>query len=250
MPPLTGTSSRTTPWTASVSPGCSPSSTSTPWSRALQIKEKATAGEGDEDVVVTALTVGPDEASDAIKKALQMGADKGVHVVDDAIAGSDSLATSQDDPTLGYRFLTDELAGVGIVASENRVWRLCSAAGVFASHAPKRSKAGKPGPPVHGDLLAVVEEKGRLTHDFTADRPNQKWLTDITEHPTAEGKLYWCEIKDCYSDKIVGYSLDSRVKSSLAAAALPTRSPCDHRTARRVTPTGAVSSGRRRSSGS
>jgi hypothetical protein len=83
MPPLTGTSSRTTPWTASVSPDCSPSSTSTPWSRALQIKEKATAGEGDEDVVVTALTVGPDEASDAIKKALQMGADKGVHVVDD-----------------------------------------------------------------------------------------------------------------------------------------------------------------------
>jgi electron transfer flavoprotein beta subunit len=59
--------------------------------QALQIKEKADG----EDVEVTALTVGPDEASDAIKKALQMGADKGVHVVDDAIAGSDSLATSQ-----------------------------------------------------------------------------------------------------------------------------------------------------------
>jgi electron transfer flavoprotein beta subunit len=39
--------------------------------------------------------VGPEEASEAIKKALQMGADKGVHVVDDAIAGSDYLATSQ-----------------------------------------------------------------------------------------------------------------------------------------------------------
>jgi electron transfer flavoprotein beta subunit len=59
--------------------------------QALQLKEKA---EG-EEVEVTALTVGPDEASDAIKKALQMGADKGIHVVDDAIAGSDSLATSQ-----------------------------------------------------------------------------------------------------------------------------------------------------------
>ena len=44
---------------------------------------------------MTALTVGPEDASDAIKKALQMGADKGVHVVDDAIAGSDYLATSQ-----------------------------------------------------------------------------------------------------------------------------------------------------------
>ena len=58
--------------------------------QALQLKEKT---EGDE-VTVTALTVGPEDAAEAIKKALQMGADKGVHVVDDAIAGSDALATS------------------------------------------------------------------------------------------------------------------------------------------------------------
>ena len=43
---------------------------------------------------ITVLTVGPDGAADAVKKALQMGADKGVHVCDDAIHGSDSLATS------------------------------------------------------------------------------------------------------------------------------------------------------------
>jgi electron transfer flavoprotein beta subunit len=57
--------------------------------QALQIKEKL----GD-DTEVTVLSVGPEEATDAIRKALQMGADKGVHVVDDAIAGSDSPATS------------------------------------------------------------------------------------------------------------------------------------------------------------
>jgi len=57
--------------------------------QALQIKEKL----GD-DTTVTVLTAGPDQATDAIRKALQMGADKGVHVVDDAIAGSDALATS------------------------------------------------------------------------------------------------------------------------------------------------------------
>ena len=57
--------------------------------QALQIKEKL----GD-DSEVTVLSVGPDNAADAIRKALQMGADKGVHVVDDAIAGSDALATS------------------------------------------------------------------------------------------------------------------------------------------------------------
>src|SRR3954471_18880449 len=57
--------------------------------QALQLKEKA----GD-DTTVTALCVGPEKAVDAVRKALQMGADQGVHVVDDAIAGSDALATS------------------------------------------------------------------------------------------------------------------------------------------------------------
>jgi electron transfer flavoprotein beta subunit len=59
--------------------------------QALQIKEKQ--GEGAE-VTVTALCVGPEGAVDAVRKALQMGVDQGVHVVDDAIAGSDAIATS------------------------------------------------------------------------------------------------------------------------------------------------------------
>src|SRR3954453_13277621 len=59
--------------------------------QALQIKEKA---ESPDDVVVTALCVGPDQAVDAVRKALQMGADRGVHVCDEAIAGSDAVATS------------------------------------------------------------------------------------------------------------------------------------------------------------
>ena len=55
--------------------------------QALQVVE---AGEGE----VTVLTVGPEQASDAVRKALQMGADAGVHVQDDAIHGSDAFATS------------------------------------------------------------------------------------------------------------------------------------------------------------
>jgi transposase InsO family protein len=45
-------------------------------------------------------------------------------------------------------------------------------------------------------------------------------LTDITEHATGEGKLYLCAIKDVYSNRIVGYSIDSRMKASLAVSAL------------------------------
>ena len=57
--------------------------------QALQLKEGT-----EEEVTVTALTVGPEKAADAVRKALQMGADQGVHVQDDAIAGSDAIATS------------------------------------------------------------------------------------------------------------------------------------------------------------
>src|ERR1700690_1566044 len=55
---------------------------------ALQIKE---AHEGSE---VTVLTMGPDKATESIRKALSMGADKAVHLLDDALAGSDVLQTS------------------------------------------------------------------------------------------------------------------------------------------------------------
>ncbi len=55
--------------------------------QALQVVE---AGEGE----VTVLTVGPADAADAVRKALQMGANAGVHVQDDAIGGSDAFATS------------------------------------------------------------------------------------------------------------------------------------------------------------
>jgi electron transfer flavoprotein beta subunit len=58
--------------------------------QALQIKEKRDG----EEITITALTVGPEKAVDAVRKALQMGADQGVHVSDDAIAGSDAVDTS------------------------------------------------------------------------------------------------------------------------------------------------------------
>ncbi len=139
---------------------------------------------------------------------------------DDAHLINAALDIHGDDPGYGYRFIADELAELGIIASENRVWRLCSTQQIFSLHSKKRGLNRKPGPPVHEDLLKVTDQHGRPTHDFTATGPNQKWLTDITEHPTGQGKLYLCAVKDCYSNRIVGYSIDSRMKSSLAVAAI------------------------------
>ncbi len=58
------------------------------------LKLVESAAGGSEENTVTVLTVGPERAADAIKKSLQMGAHAGVHVIDDAIHGSDAVATS------------------------------------------------------------------------------------------------------------------------------------------------------------
>ena len=130
---------------------------------------------------------------------------------DDAHLINAALAIHADDPAFGYRFIADELPSHGIAAGENRVARLCSQERIWSVFAKKKGLTPKSGPPVHDDLV------GRK---FTADAPNQVWLTDITEHRTDEGKVYLCAIKDLYSNRIVGYSIDSRMKASLAVAAL------------------------------
>ena len=95
--------------------------------------------------------------------------------------------------------------------ADRTVWRICSDNGWFSVFGKKKRAARCVGAPAHDDLVR---------RDFTAAGPNQLWLTDITEHPTGEGKLYLCAIKDVWSNRIVGYSIADRMKSSLAVAAL------------------------------
>jgi len=117
-----------------------------------------------------------------------------------------------DDPEFGYRFLADEARHAGFSVSDRTVWRICSQQGWWSVFGKKRrGKAGRPGTASHDDLVERV---------FTADVPNRLWLTDLTEHPTGEGKLYLCAIKDVFSNRIVGYSISDRMKAQIAVAAL------------------------------
>lgn len=127
----------------------------------------------------------------------------------------------RDDPEFGHRLLADEARDAREVMADRTAWKITSANGWWSVFGKKKGNNGKkPGPAVHDDLCAVTDENGRVRHVFTADGPNQLWLTDITEHNTAEGKLYLCAVKDVFGNKIVGYSIDSRMKSSLAVRAL------------------------------
>jgi putative transposase len=101
----------------------------------------------------------------------------------------------RDDPEFGYRFLVEEARDAGHPMCERTAWRICSGNGWWSAFGKRRrGKNGRVGPPVHDDLV------GRRF--------------------TAEGKLYLCAIKDVFSNRIVGYSIDSRMKSRLATQAL------------------------------
>ncbi|MEZ5378234.1 MAG: IS3 family transposase [Acidimicrobiales bacterium] len=136
--------------------------------------------------------------------------------LDDARLVNAILDVHSDDPEFGYRFIADELQAAGHHVGERRVHRLCREHRIWSTTVKKgRINAGKgrPGPAVHDDLVH---------RDFTAERIDEIWLTDITEHQTAEGKLYCCAIKDVCSNRIVGYSIDERMTAKLAATALRT----------------------------
>ena len=86
-----------------------------------------------------------------------------------------------------------------------------------------RGKAGRPGPAVHDD---------HLRRDFSAEAPNRKWVTDITEHPTiTDQKVYCCAIKDLFSNRSVGYAIDDRMTAQLAVTRRAQRSHAANPTA-------------------
>ena len=129
----------------------------------------------------------------------------------DAHLTNDIIDIHAGDPEFGYRLIADELAGRGWRVGENRVARLCREQGIASAITRSRRASTPPGPPAHDDLIE---------RDFTAERLDAVWLTDITEHPTNEGKLYVCAVKDACSKRIVGYALGERMTARLAVAAL------------------------------
>ena len=117
----------------------------------------------------------------------------------------------RDDPQFGYRLLADEARVAGEPMADRTAWRICSDHRLWSTFGKKKRRGKTPGPPVHDDLVNRV---------FTAPIPDQLWFSDITEHPTLEGTLYLCAVKDACSGRIVGYSISDRVKARIAVDAI------------------------------
>ena len=115
--------------------------------------------------------------------------------------------------TYGSPRIYQVMRKLGLMCSQNRVARLMRAAGLRAKQTKrhktttKRNKADRAAP-------------NRLNRDFQADRPDQKWLADITYIPTWEGWLYLAAIMDLYSRRIIGWAMSARMTTDLTLAAL------------------------------
>jgi len=109
------------------------------------------------------------------------------------------------------RVHADLRLGLGVRCGRKRVARLMAAAGLVGiSQRRKRAGTG-PLPATHADLVR---------RKFTAEGPDRLWCTDITEHPTGQGKVYCAAVIDVWSRRIVGWSIADHVRSELVVDAL------------------------------
>jgi transposase InsO family protein len=116
--------------------------------------------------------------------------------------------------TYGSVRIQVELAEQGIKCGHNRVARLMRQIGLSAKQSRKFKISTTDSK--HDDPIAA----NLLDRDFTSERPNQKWLGDITFIPTAEGWLYLAAVLDLYSRRIIGWAMAATLDRSLVLAAL------------------------------
>ncbi len=99
----------------------------------------------------------------------------------------------------------------GLVVNKKLVWKIMRQLGLKGLPGPRKGVKNLKNAPTCEDLVQ---------RRFAASAPNELWLTDITEHPTAEGKLYCCVVLDLFSRKVVGWAIDRRCEAALVNDAL------------------------------
>jgi len=83
-----------------------------------------------------------------------------------------------------------------------------------------KPQLGIHGLPRRRNLVSIATSSDLVNRDFTATAANQLWVTDITEHPTTEARVYICVVLDAYSRKAVGWSISRRADTTLVNSAI------------------------------
>ena len=115
--------------------------------------------------------------------------------------------------TYGRVKILGQLERRGLSANHKRVARLMRIDGIRGVGGPgtkARRRAGR----------HVAPAPDLIRRDFTAARPDERWVADITEFPTVEGKLHLAAIVDLYSNRVVGWAISERRTAELCVDAL------------------------------
>ena len=116
--------------------------------------------------------------------------------------------------TYGWPRVHAELTlGLGMVVNHKRVARLMREAGIQGLYLRRR----------RGCTVRDLQAEPNLDlvdRDFVVEGPDEIWCTDITEHPTREGKVYCAAVIDAFSRKVVGWSIDNNMRTELVVDAL------------------------------
>lgn len=84
----------------------------------------------------------------------------------------------------------------------------------------RASLRGAGGRPKYRHVPNAPTASDFVDRNFRSESPNRLWVTDITEHPTREGKVYCAVVLDVFSRRVVGWSIDSSPTAALVTNAL------------------------------
>ena len=118
------------------------------------------------------------------------------------------IVFTQSERRYGYRRIHAVLRRDGITISEKVVRRLMREGGLVTVGRKRRKYAS-----YRGELSPAVPNV--IDRDFSADAPNEKWVTDITEFPLPAGKVYLSPIIDCFDGMVVTWSIGTRPNAEM-----------------------------------
>ena len=120
----------------------------------------------------------------------------------------------ESEGTYGYRRIHADLTAEQTQCSPELVRQLMRQEGLVACQ-PRPFRVT-----TEADVMAAANMPDLLTRDFTAERPGVKFVGDITYIHTWQGFIYLATVIDCYSKKVVGWSIADHMRSELVADAL------------------------------
>lgn len=115
--------------------------------------------------------------------------------------------------TYGSPRMHAELDHAGIKLSRSRVERLMRKAGIQARQSKRHRRT-------YQHRITQVAVANTLDRQFDAQKPNQKWVSDITFIETKQGWLYLAIVLDLYSRAIVGWSMSDKINGQLVRDAI------------------------------